>query len=87
MKVPVCLLSCSFKSTGTLIFIFVITGTGALATAFLKNKKEVWNLSPCLMLSMIFEENYFCSGCKIMVGYQTCPTNLSTSDRKTISFS
>ena len=31
---PVCLLSCSFKSTGTLIFIFAVTGTGALTTAF-----------------------------------------------------
>ena len=34
MRVPVCPLSCSFKSTGTLIFVFAITGTGALATAF-----------------------------------------------------
>ena len=34
MEQPVCLLSRSFKSTGTLIFIFAVTGTGALATAF-----------------------------------------------------
>ena len=30
----VCLLSCSFKSTGTLILIFAVTGTDALATVF-----------------------------------------------------
>ena len=34
MRVLVCcLLSCSFKSIGTLILIFAVTGTGALATA------------------------------------------------------
>ena len=36
IRVLVCLLSCSFKSIGTLIFIFAVTGTGVLATAFLK---------------------------------------------------
>ena len=35
IRVPVCLLSCSFNSTGTLIFIFAVTGTGALATELL----------------------------------------------------
>ena len=33
IRLAVCPLICSFKSTGTLIFEFAITGTGALATA------------------------------------------------------
>lgn len=33
MIVLVCLLSCSFDSTGSLIFAFAVNGTGALYTA------------------------------------------------------
>ena len=55
LRVPVCPLSCSFKSTGTLIFISAITGTGALATAFLKtlNTTDEW-----VKMSQKFKEHW-----------------------------
>ena len=34
--VPVCLLRCSFKFTGTLIFVSAVTGTDTLAAVFIK---------------------------------------------------
>ena len=53
IKVQVCLLSCSFKSTCTLIFTFAFTDTYVLATVFKKSlqiSKKKYTFQRCSLL-------------------------------------
>ena len=57
--------SCSFKSTGTLIFIFAVTGTCALATALILGVTHILSLPTVYFKLMRVGEWVQLSGVKI----------------------